>query len=149
LLLLDSCEHLVEAAAALAETISKAAAHVHILATSREALRAEGERVLRLPPLALPPEPGSLRAAEALSFPAVQLFVERAAATLDGFELGDADAPLVVDICLRLDGNPLAIELAAGRIDAFGVRGLAERLDDRFRLLVRGRRTALPRHKTL
>lgn len=149
LLVLDSCEHMIDAVAVLAEAISKAAPHVHTLATSREPLRADGERVLRLPPLGLPSASPGLAAADALGFPAVQLFVERAAATLDTFELSDAEAPLVGEICLRLDGNPLAIELAAGRIDAFGVRGLAERLDDRFRLLVRGRRTALPRHKTL
>jgi predicted ATPase len=77
------------------------------------------------------------------------LFVDRASAVSDAFELTDADAPIIADICRRLDGIPLAIELAAGRIDAFGVRGLAERLDDRFRLLTSGRRTALPRHQTL
>src|SRR5216683_1137262 len=84
-----------------------------------------------------------------MAFPAIQLFVERAAAVLDGFELTDANAPIIADICRRLDGIALAIELAAGRIDAFGLRELAARLDDRFRLLTRGRRTALPRHQTL
>jgi predicted ATPase/DNA-binding winged helix-turn-helix (wHTH) protein len=149
LLLLDSCEHVIEPAADLAVEVLKGAPGVHILATSREPLRAEGERVQRLAPLGLPPESVRLTAAAALTFPAVQLFVERAAASLDGFELDDADAPAVADICRRLDGIALAIELAAGRVDAFGVRDLAARLNDRFRLLTRGRRTALPRHQTL
>jgi len=149
LLVLDSCEHVVEPAAALAVEVLKGAPGVHILATSREPLRAEGERVHRLLPLKLPPESVRFTAAEALTFPAVQLFVERAAASLDGFELGDAEAPAVADICRKLDGIALAIELAAGRVDAFGVRDLAAHLDDRFRLLTRGRRTALPRHRTL
>jgi len=149
LIVLDGCEHITEPAAALAVELLKGASGVHILATSREPLRAEGERVQRLAPLGLPPESARLSATEALAFPAVQLFVERAAASLDGFELGDSDAPAVADICRRLDGIPLAIELAAGRVDAFGLRDLAARLDDRFRLLTRGRRTALPRHQTL
>jgi predicted ATPase/DNA-binding winged helix-turn-helix (wHTH) protein len=149
LLVLDSCERVVEAAAAVAEEVFKHAPRVHLLATSREPLRAEGEHVYRLPPLAIPPSSPGLTANDALRFSAVQLFVERAAASLDGFELSDANAAVVADICRRLDGIALAIELAAGRVDAFGVEGLAARLDDRFRLLTLGRRTALPRHQTL
>jgi predicted ATPase len=149
LLVLDGCEHVIEPAAALAVEVLKGAPGVHILATSREPLRAEGERVQRLAPLGLPPESARLTAAEALTFPAIQLFVERAAASLDGFKLSDADAPIVADICRRLDGIALAIELAASRVDALGLRDLAARLNDRFRLLTRGRRTALPRHQTL
>src|SRR4051794_14479092 len=149
LLLLDNCEHLVEAVAPAAEDVVRGAPDVHVLATSREPLRAAGERVHRLAPLEAPSASAGLTAAEALTFPGVQLFVERAAESVDGFGLGDADAPLVADICRRLDGVPLAIELAAGRVDAFGVRGLAAHLDDRFRLLTTGRRTALPRHQTL
>ena len=149
LLVLDGCEHVVEAAAAVAEEVSAAAPRVHILATSTEPLRAAGERVHRLPPLETPPASVELSATDALTFPGVQLFVERAAANLDGFELGDDDAPIVAEICRRLDGIPLAIELATGCIYAFGVRELAARLDDRFRLLMSGRRTALPRHQTL
>jgi predicted ATPase/DNA-binding winged helix-turn-helix (wHTH) protein len=149
LLVLDSCEHVIEAVAVLAVGLLRGAPGVHILATSREPLRAEGERVQRLAPLGLPPASSGLTAAEAMTFPAVQLFVERAAAILDGFELSDADAPVVAEICCRLDGIALAIELAAGRVDTFGVRGVAARLDDRFRLLTRGRRTALVRHQTL
>ena len=149
LLVLDSCEHVVDAVANLVERVREAAPGVHILATSREPLRAAGERLYRLLPLGVPPSSVRLKAEEALAFPAIQLFVERAAAVLDGFELTDANAPIIADICRRLDGIALAIELAAGRIDAFGLRELAARLDDRFRLLTRGRRTALPRHETL
>jgi predicted ATPase/DNA-binding winged helix-turn-helix (wHTH) protein len=149
LLVLDSCEHVIEAAAATAEDIFTAAPEMLILATSREPLRAVGERVHRLAPLEGPFAAAGLTAAAALEFPSVQLFVERAAAGLDDFQLTDADAPLVADICRRLDGIALAIELAAGRVAAFGLRDLANRLDDRFRLLMSGRRTALPRHQTL
>ncbi|MEJ0015806.1 MAG: winged helix-turn-helix domain-containing protein [Acetobacteraceae bacterium] len=149
LLVLDSCEHVVEMAAVLAERLLRGVPGLHVLATSREPLRAEGERVHHLAPLDSPaPAPG-MTAAEAIAYPAVQLFVERAAASVDTFELTDAIAPIVADICRRLDGIPLAIELAAARVDAFGVRELAARLNDRIRLLTRGRRTALPRHQTL
>jgi predicted ATPase/DNA-binding winged helix-turn-helix (wHTH) protein len=149
LLVLDNCEHVIEAVAALVADVRKAAPGVHILATSREPLRVEGERLHRLPPLSVPAGSTGLTAAEALGFPAVQLFVERAAAILDGFELSDADAPLVAEICRRLDGIALAIELAAGRVEAFGVSGLAALLDDRLRLLRGGRRSALPRHQAM
>ena len=149
LLIFDSCERVVEAAANLVEKILKNAPSVRILATSREPLRAEGESVHRLSPLEIPPAVAGLTAASALSFPAVELFVERIAEHDDEFRLYDADAPLVADICRQLDGIPLAIELAAGRVDAFGVRGVAQGLGDRFRLLSGGRRTALPRHQAL
>jgi predicted ATPase/DNA-binding winged helix-turn-helix (wHTH) protein len=149
LLVLDNCEHVVEAVAALVLQLLRAVQNVHILTTSREPLRAEGEHVQRLPPLDCPPASAQLTAAEALTFSAVQLFVERAAASLDEFELTDENAPVVAEICRRLDGIALAVELAASRVDAFGVRDLAARLDDRFRLLTRGRRTSFPRHQTL
>jgi predicted ATPase len=149
LLVLDNCEHVIEVAASLLEEVFRGARGAHILATSREPLRVEGERVHRLAPLAVPPESPGLAAARALDFPAIQLFVERAAASLGGFELTDADAPVVADICRRLDGMALAIEIAAARTDAFGIAGLAAHLDDRFRLEMRGRRTALSRHQTL
>jgi predicted ATPase/DNA-binding winged helix-turn-helix (wHTH) protein len=149
LLVLDSCERAVEAVAALVEEVHNRAPGVHILATSREPLRAQGERVQRLQPLDVPPASGDLTVDKAMTYSAVQLFVERATASADDFRLTNADAPVVADICRRLDGIALAIELAAGRVEAFGLRGLAERLDDRFRLLTRGRRTALPRHQTL
>jgi predicted ATPase/DNA-binding winged helix-turn-helix (wHTH) protein len=149
LLVLDSCEQVIEATASLTEQLLRGAPGVHILATSREAMRADGERVLRLTPLGVPDESADLTAAEAMMFPAIQLFVERATESLDTFELTDADAAVVADICRRLDGMALAIELAAGRVDAFGLRQLASLLDNRFKLLTRGRRTALPRHQTL
>jgi predicted ATPase/DNA-binding winged helix-turn-helix (wHTH) protein len=149
LLVLDSCEHVIEAAAALAEEAFNRAPGVHVLATSREPLRAEGERVQRLLPLEVPPSPSKLTADEAIDFSAVQLFVERATASSDEFRLTDDNAVVIADICRRLDGIALAIELAAGRVDVLGVQGLAARLDDRFKLLTRGRRTALPRHQTL
>jgi len=149
LIVLDNCEHLVEAAAHLAQTLLGSAAHVHILATSREPLRAMNESVFRLAPLDIPPLSATLTAAEALGFSAVQLFVERAMASAHLFELIDADVPLVVDICRKLDGLPLAIELAAARVDVFGIRGLAVRLDDCLSILTRGHRTAIPRHRTL
>jgi predicted ATPase/DNA-binding winged helix-turn-helix (wHTH) protein len=148
-LVLDNCEHVIEAAASLAVAILRGAADVHILATSREPLRVEGEYVQRLPPLASGPPSTPLGAAEALAFPAVELFVERAAERLGEFELTDENAPIVAEICLKLDGIPLAIELAAARIETFGVRGLATHLDDRFRLLTSGRRSGPPRHRTL
>src|SRR5271166_1143491 len=149
LLVLDNCEHVIEAAAALAAAVVRGARGVQILVTSRESLRVEGERVRRLSSLASPPAAVKLKAAEALGFPAVQLFVERVAATVSDFEINDANASTVGDICRRLDGLPLAIELAAARVDAFGVAGLAARLDDRFRLLTGGLRGTLPRHRTL
>jgi predicted ATPase/DNA-binding winged helix-turn-helix (wHTH) protein len=149
LLLLDNCEHLVDAVAVLAEAVFANAPGVHILATSREPLRAAGEFVYRLPPLGLPTGSAALSAADALGFPALYLFVERAIASLDGFILTDADVPVVIEICRRLDGIPLAIELAAARVDFFGLRGLAQRLGDVFAVLTTGRRTALARHHTL
>src|SRR6516165_6533959 len=149
LILLDNCEHVLLAAAGLAEELLKGVPGVHVLATSREPLRAEDERVQRLPPLETAPASAALTAAEALTYPAIQLFIERAAASAGGYELKEDDITIVAQICRRLDGIALAIELAAGRVDAFGVRGVASRLDDRFHLLTRGRRTALPRHQTL
>jgi predicted ATPase/DNA-binding winged helix-turn-helix (wHTH) protein len=149
LLVFDSCEHLIEATATLAETIFCDAPHVHILVTSREALRAEGEQVHHLPPLECPPHIESLTAKQALGFPAVQLFVKQVSHTGQAFELTDADAPIVAEICRRLDGIALALELAASRVGVHGVRGTAALLDKQFRLLWHGRRTALPRHQTL
>ena len=149
LLVLDNCEHVIDAAALLVEQVLKSAPGLQILATSREPLRAGGEHVQRIAPLAVPASSEGLTATEALTFPAIQLFVERAAASLDSFVLTDSDAPAVADICRRLDGIALAIELAAVRADALGVRGIASLLNDRFRLLATGRRTALRRHQTL
>jgi predicted ATPase/DNA-binding winged helix-turn-helix (wHTH) protein len=149
LIVLDNCEQVVEAAAVLAETLLRSASSVHILATSREPLRAMEESVLRLAPLETPPPPALLSAAEALGFSAVQLFVERATAAAHLFELVDSDVPVVADICRKLDGLPLAIELAAARVDGFGIHGLAVRLNDCLGFLTRGLRTAIPRHRTL
>jgi predicted ATPase len=148
LLLLDNCEHVIEAAATLAAAILRGAADVHILATSRELLRIEGEYVQRLPPLSSGLPSDQLGAALALALPAVELFVERAAERLGEFELTDEDAPIVAEICRKLDGIPLAIELAAARVETFGVRGLATHLADRVRLLTSGRRSDPPRHRT-
>jgi predicted ATPase/DNA-binding winged helix-turn-helix (wHTH) protein len=149
LLVLDNCEHVIETAAALAAEVRSRAPDVQILATSREPLRAAGEHVYRLPALQCPPTSAPLAAAEALRFPAVELFVQRTAAVLGRFELGDEDAPIVADICCRLDGHPMAIEFAAARVDAFGLRGLAAHLPDRLQLLTSGRRPTLPRHYSL
>ncbi|WP_271899435.1 ATP-binding protein [Candidatus Phyllobacterium onerii] len=149
LIVLDNCEHVLKAAAALAEKICESAPDVHVLATSREALRARGEFIQYLMPLETPSETEGSTADAALAFPSVQLFVNRATATLSSFELSDSNASTICKICRRLDGIPLAIELAAGRADTFSCGEIARRLDDRFRLLTRGRRTALPRHQTL
>jgi predicted ATPase/DNA-binding winged helix-turn-helix (wHTH) protein len=149
LIVLDNCEHVIDSAAVLAEGILKGAKGVHLLATSREPLRAEGEWVYRLSSLAVPPRSARMSLADALAFPAIELFVERATAALDTFELDDADAATVCQICRRLDGIPLAIELAAAHINLFSVREFAARLADGVSLLTAGRRTALPRHRTL
>ena len=149
LIVLDCCEHVIEAAAAAAEALVSMMPHILVLATSREPLRAAGENVYRLEPLDSPAEAARLTADKALRFPAIQLFTERAAASRNGFNLSDDDAPVVAEICRRLDGIALAIELAATRLDAFSVRELLGLLDDRFRALGQGRRTAPERHKTL
>jgi predicted ATPase/DNA-binding winged helix-turn-helix (wHTH) protein len=149
LIVLDNCEHLTETMRDLAQSVLSAAAGVHLLVTSRQPLRADGEHVFRLSPLKTPPPRTELTRDEALTFPAVQLFVERAMASLDTFEFTHADAPLVAQICRQLDGNPLAIELAAARMDILGLQGLAARMDDGLRILAAGRRTAASRHRSL
>src|SRR5580692_5343786 len=149
LLVLDSCEHVIGVAAALAERVVSEAPQAHILTTSREALRVEGEHVHLLYSLECPPEDAGLTAMEALRYPAVQLFMERAAASGHGAALSDIDAPIVARSCRRLDGVALAIELAASRVGSLGIRGTSELLDNRFSLPWHGRRTALPRHETL
>src|SRR6266446_5707010 len=149
LLVLDNCEHVIGVAAALAERVVSEAPQAHILATSREALRVEGEQVHVLYSLDCPPDNAGLTAMEALQYPATQLFMERAAASGYGAALSDTDAPIVARSCRRLDGIALAIELAASRVGSLGIRGTAELLDNRFSLLWQGRRTALPRHETL
>ncbi|WP_144147383.1 ATP-binding protein [Paraburkholderia sp. BCC1884] len=151
LVVFDNCEHVIEAAAILAEHMTAAAPQMRVLGTSREPLQAIGEHVYRLKPLESPPAPDSQRLTgdEALQYPAVELFVERAIAARSDFVLSDAVAPVVTQICRRLDGIALAIELAATRLDAFGVHELFSLLDDRFSTLAQGRRTAPERQKTL
>lgn len=149
LLVLDGCEPSVDAAAALAGQVFRDAPDVHLLATSREALRADGEYVHRLFPLDYPAQDTGRTAVEALGFAAVQLFVERVASSQHGFTLTDEEAPLVSVICRKLDGLALAIELAAGRVDAYGVCEVARQLESQFALIWPGRRTAVARHQTL
>ena len=149
LLLLDSCEHLIEKTAEVADRIFQLAPDIHVLATSREALRIGGEHVFRLPSLDCPPEQLTQTAAEVLSYPAARLFVERVRARGNDFSLSNDEAPLVAEICRKLDGIALAIELAAGRAALFGVKHIATRLGSRLDLLKFGRRTANPRHQTL
>ena len=145
----DNCAHVIDAAASVVSAILRGAPHIRILATSREPLRTEGEHLCRLEPLETPPPSHDIRAAEALRYSSVQLFVEQAAATLDGFQLTDSNAPLVCEICRKLDGIPLAIELAAARVHVVGLGKLAMQLNDQMRLLTDGRRTAVPRHRTM
>jgi len=149
LLILDTCEHLVEAVASLASSIFMAAPQVHILATSREALQVEGEHVYKLDPLACPPDDPDLTAAATQAFPAIQLFVERAIASGARLEFGDAETVIVAAICRKLDGVALAIELAARRVEAYGLQQTAALLDQRLTLLWLGPRMAPPRQKTL
>lgn len=149
LLVLDCCEHVIDSVAALTERLVRDASQVHVLVTSREALRVDGEYVHRLAPLDYPPATSDLNAAQALSFSAVRLFVDRAASSGSDFMLSDADAPLVAKLCRELDGIALAIELAAGRLEAYGLRGIVDLLDRRIKLMWHGRRTAVPRQQTL
>jgi predicted ATPase/DNA-binding winged helix-turn-helix (wHTH) protein len=148
LLVLDNCEHLVEVAASMAEALLRANPAARVMATSREPLRAEGECLYQVPPLAIPTE-GSRDAEDLLQYGAVRLFVSRARAAAPQFSPDGQVAAVIAAICRHLDGIPLAIELAAARTTAFGVEELAARLDDCFHLLTGGRRTALPRHQTL
>ncbi|MCK1500331.1 winged helix-turn-helix domain-containing protein [Bradyrhizobium sp. 188] len=149
LIILDSCEHLIERTAEIADYIVRNAPEIHILATSRETLRVPGERVLRLCPLDCPPEQPRPTASEVLAYPAARLFAERVSARRGSFSLSDDEAPLVAEICRKLDGIALAIELAAGRAAVFGVGNTVARLGSRLDLLKFGRRTANPRHQTL
>ena len=149
LVVLDNCDHLVSAAAKLAESVLQSAPYVHILASSREPLGAKGEWQHRLDPFEVPQHTEPITAAATRNCPAVELFVERAIASTKGFELTDANALTISNICRSLDGIPLAIELAAARVSVLGIQELAARLDDRFVLDERGRRTATPRHSTL
>jgi predicted ATPase/DNA-binding XRE family transcriptional regulator len=151
LLILDNCEHLIEEVARVADAISRVAAEVRMLATSREPLRIAGEQVYRIRSLSVPPENmlPSVSAATAMNFDAVVLFTDRARAADRRFILNDENAPFVGTICRQLDGIALAIELAAARTNVLSVKELAESLDERFRVLTSGSRTAPPRQKTL
>ena len=147
LLVIDNCEHVIEAAAAMAETLLRGTPGACLVATSREPLRVSGEYAYRVPPLDLPAEDNQ-DLDDVLRYGAVRLFVSRAHAAEPRYVAEGSIAAATVAICRRLDGIPLAIELAATRIVGFGVDGVAARLDDRFRLLTGGRRT-LPRHETM
>jgi len=149
LIVLDNCEHVIDAAADFAERALRGTTNTHVLATSREPLHAVGEHLQRLVPLSAPAEGALLDLNEARSFPAVELFVTRALASQDTLEFSDDDVPVLADLCRRLDGLPLAIELVAARVAQLGVHDLARRFEDRFQVLKQGRRTALPRHQTL
>ena len=148
LLVLDNCEHVIAAAAQATETVLRAAPDVRILATSREPLGAEGECIYNLPPLAMPPEDAQ-GVDEVSRHAAVRLFIQRARAAMPQFALDERSASAAASVCRRLDGMPLAIEIAAARAAALGVEGLASLLDARFLTLTGGRRTVLPRHQTL
>jgi predicted ATPase/DNA-binding CsgD family transcriptional regulator len=149
LLVLDNCEHLLEAAARLVSEVIQAAPRVRVIATSREPLSVAGEYVLPVPPLGLPAPDGAEPLAQLRQNEAVALFIERAAAASGRFELTAANQAAVAGLCRRLDGLPLAIELAAVRTRALGPEQIHDRLGDRFGLLTGGSRAALPRHQTL
>ncbi len=149
LIVLDNCEHVLDACARLVNTLLHICPHVQVLASSRAALGITGETVYRLPSLSLPdrtrtPTPGSLNRCES-----VRLFVERATAAQSTFALTETNAPAMAQVCHRLDGIPLALELAAARVRSLSVEEINHRLDNRFRLLTGGSRTALPRQQTL
>jgi predicted ATPase/DNA-binding winged helix-turn-helix (wHTH) protein len=145
LVVLDTCEHVIDAAATMAEALLRAGSTVHLIATSREPLQAEGEQLYPVPPLAAPAEDAD----NLLDYGAVRLFVERARGAERDLVPNRSWLATIASICRRLDGIPLAIEMAAARVAVFGAEELARRLDDRLQLLTGGRRTALPRHQTL
>jgi predicted ATPase/class 3 adenylate cyclase len=149
LLVLDNCEHLLDTAAVLADTIHRNCPSVRILATSRQALGLAGEKVVRLSSLAVPDKLTSVTSATALQFGAVALFANRASLVDRSFRLTDGNAAIVTDVCRRLDGIPLAIELAAARVRVLTLSNLAQHLDERFKILTGGSRTALRRQQTL
>jgi predicted ATPase len=149
LLVIDNCEHLIDSAASAVAALLGACPKLVVLATSREPLRVPGEVVWRVPSLEMPSQRRQPTLMELDACESVRLFVERAEAAQPGFALEEGNAAAVAEICSRLDGLPLAIELAAARVPTLGVDGIAERLDDRFRLLTGGSRTLLSRQRTL
>jgi predicted ATPase len=151
LLILDNCEHVLVEARALADAVIGACPRVRIVATSRELLRVLGEQTYKLPTLRvpLPHETQRITAAEAETYPSVSLFTKRAQAIHHAFELSDENAPITAEICLRLDGVPLAIELAAAQVNSLSVHALLARLDQQLRILRSGNQSALPRHQSI
>jgi non-specific serine/threonine protein kinase len=149
LLVLDNCEHLITACAHLVEPLLRAASKLHVLVTSREGLGISGETVWRVPSLSLPPPSEQLAPETFLQYEAVRLFTDRATAVEPAFTIAEGNAAQVADVCRRLDGIPLAIELAAARLKVLSVEQINARLSDRFRLLTGGSRTAVARQRTL
>jgi len=149
LIILDSCEHVIEAVASLAEQLYRQTEDIHVLTTSRESLNVQGEHCYRVPPLDCPPDGLEQTANAVLQYPSVQLFVRRVAARAGSVVLTDEEAPFVAEICPKLDGIPLAIELAAGQVAALGIKNTVARLVSRPELLRLSHRTAVPRHRTL
>jgi predicted ATPase/class 3 adenylate cyclase len=149
LIIFDNCEHVVEAAARLIDQILRNCPHIRIIATTRQGLGIAGEAVHRVASLAVPEPQKEITAEEAMQHGAVALFVERAAAATDAFRLTDQNAPVVARLCQRLDGIALAIELAVPRLKALSVEQLENKLNERFRILTGGSRTALPRQQTM
>ncbi len=149
LLILDNCEHMIDACAQLADALLRACPNLRLLTTSRESLGIAGENAFRVPSLAIPDAQRLPPLENLAQFDAVRLFVDRAASVAPGFALTEQNARAVAQVCQRLDGIPLAIELAAARVKALSIEQIATRLDDRFRLLTGGSRTALPRQQTL
>ena len=149
LVILDNCEHLIRTVASLASSIIRTCPNVRLMVTTRQVLGIAGETVHRVASLATPPPTETIVAATALQYSAIALFVDRATAANTRFTLADADAPIVVEICQRLDGIPFAIELAAARVKAMSVSSLAERLHQRFRILTGGDPTGLQRQQTM
>src|SRR5467141_1040424 len=149
LLIFDSCEHVIETVALLAELLHQETEQVYLLTTSRELLKVEGEHCCRVLPLDFPPDGSEQTVNAVLRYPAAQLFVRRVAARAGSFVLTDEEAPFVAEMCRKLDGLPLAIELAAGEVAVLGLKNTVARLVSRLELLRLSRRTAVPRHRTL
>ena len=149
LVILDNCEHLLDACGQLSKALLEAGPELRILASSREPLHVRGEAIYPLPPLAVPDPYVSFKRDALEQFAAARLFIERAVAAQPAFVVSNENATAVAGICQRLDGIPLALELAAARVRALSVEQIAARLSDRFRLLTGGDRTALPRQQTL
>jgi non-specific serine/threonine protein kinase len=147
ILVLDNCEHLIEACASFADGLLNGCPNVKILATSREAFGIYEERIFQVSPLSLPPQDSPMIGVEI--YPAIQLFLIRAASAQPGFQLTEDNSSILAKICWQLEGIPLAIELAAAKVRFISLDQIERRLEDRFRLLTGGPRTALPRHQTL